>query len=583
MTSFVPACAAAAHVASVSDAAHDDGTIRAVGFGWTGVWRALDAVVASTFVLLPIGTRATRAALACVLLVGIAGGLLYWIGRRLLAACASGPRLGPILAALASMTATISATWQLEAASPGGSVLGALLVLAPPAVLLADGGLRASRLPLVAALVGAALTYEPLVGACAIASSGALAIASWRSTRETARRLTRKTKLVSLAAFAVGVLPFALGLLRSRASRALALGVAPLASWAGERGASWPITPLGFVESEIGWPIVALAVGGACLAFAVPRARPATFALVTLAIVGLASTRFGTPGGPTRFGAPVLVAVGALLLLSAVAMQAIVRFVANARIPFAKASAAMIVLIELTFPVHFADDALARCVERARGQAAIWDDVAWGALPAGSVLMVNDARVMRRILASRATGALRGDLAIIPTYDLDGSVARRELAHEPKLAPFWRDMAITTLPEEFSLSSLAASRPLSLVFDARWEHSLARHLVPIGLVARFETEPRGASDRRRALDGFTPKRDRLARATINERDLELIQLTAILLRARAIALAATGDKDLVARGIDDLHAFAPDDPVGAVIAARAALKKGAVDVKGLVP
>jgi hypothetical protein len=264
-------------------------------------------------------------------------------------------------------------------------------------------------------------------------------------------------------------------------------------------------------------------------------------------------------------------------------MQALVRLVARARIPFAKASAAMIVLIELTFPVHFADDAIARSLERARGQASTWDDVAWGTLPAGSVLMVSDARIMRRIVASRAAGVLRGDLAIIPTYDLDGPIARRELAHEPKLAPFWRDMAITTLPEEFSLSSLAASRPLALVYDARWEHGLARHLVPVGLVARFETEPRGASDRRHALDGFAPRRDRLARATINERDLELIQSTAILLRARAIALAATGDKDLVMRGIDDLHAFAPDDPVGAAIAARAGHTKGAVDVKGLVP
>ncbi len=583
MTSVVPACAAAAHVASVADAAHDDGTIRAVGFGWTGAWRALDAVFASVFVMLPIGTRATRAALACALLVGVAGGLLYWLGRKLLAACAYGPRIGPILAALASMTATIGATWQLEAASPGGSVLGALLVLALPAVLLADGALRASRLPLLAALLGAAVTYEPLVGMCALVSSTVLAITTWRSTRETFRAMTLRTKLASLAAFVLGVLPFALGLFRAQASRALALGVSPLASWAGERGASWPTTPLGFVDAEIGSPLVALASGGAVLAFVAPRARPPAIALVTLAILGLVSIRFGAPGGPTRFGAPTLVAVGAILLLSAVAMQAVVRFVARARIPFAKASAAMIVVIELTFPVHFADDAFARCFERARGQASVWDDVAWGTLPAGSVLMVSDARVMRRILASRAAGILRGDLAVIPTYDLDGPVARREIAHEPKLAPFWRDMAITTLPEEFSLSSLAAARPLSLVYDARWEHSLARHLVPVGLVARFETEPRGASDRRRALDGFTSNRDRLARATINERDLELIQLTAVLLRARAIALAATGDKDLVARGIDDLHAFAPDDPVGAVIAARAALKKGAVDVKGLVP
>lgn len=580
---FVPACAAVLHVSSVADAAHDDGTIRAVGLGWTGAWRALDAVIAAPFVALPIGTRSARAALACAVIAGVAGGVLYALGRRLLAACASGPRLPAILAAIASITATIGATWQLEAASPGGSVLGALLVLAPSATLLGDGDVRARRVPIVAALLGAAASYEPLVGACAFVSASALALVEWRRTRAWLGGVDRRMALVALAAFAAGATPLAVGLVRAQAARSLVLGVPALTAWAGEPGASWPISPMDLVGAELGWPLFALALGGALFAMIAPRARPEAIALVVVAIAGVASTRFGVPGGPTRFGGPVLAAIGASFLLAAVALQALVRAVASARVPFAKASAAMVVLLALTFPVHFADDAIARTAERARGQATTWDDVAWGALPAGSVLMVSDVRVSRRIVASRAAGVLRGDLAVVPTYDLDGPAARRELAHEPKLAPFWRDMAIATLPEEFSLSSLAASRPLALVYDARWEHGLARHLVPLGLVARFEPEPRGASDRRRALDGFAPKRDRLARATINERDIELIQLTAVLLRARAIALAATGDKDLVARGIDDVHVFAPEDPVAAVIAARAAQKKGAVDVKGLAP
>ena len=574
----MPAWAATLHVASVADAAHDDGTIRAVGFGWTGAWRALDAIVSALFVMLPIGTRAARAGFASAVALGVAGGLLYWIGRRLLAACTPSAHVPSAIAALASITATIGAAYQLEGASPGGSVLGAVLVFAPLAIMLDAGP---AKWPLVVGLFGAALAYEPLVGACAIVPTMTLVLGEWLRTHAPLWP-TRKHAWLCLAAFVAGALPLALSIARLRASRSLSLATAIFVSPSGEAGASWPTSPLALVEAEIGWPLFGLALFGAALAMFMPRARAVTLSLVAL-LAAIATTRLGVPGGPTRFGAPVLAAIGASFLLAAVGLQALVVLVAAAKIPFARTSAAMIVLAALTFPVHFADDALARCVERARGQAATWDDVAWGALPAGSVLMVSDARIVRRIVASRAAGVLRGDLAVVPTYDLAGPIARRELAHEPKLAPFWRDMAIETLPEEFSLSSLAASRPLALVFDSRWEHGLARHLVPVGLVARYEPEPRGASDRKRALDGFGPKRDRLARATINERDIELIQATAILLRARAIALAATGDKDLVTRGIDDLHVFAPDDPVGSVIVARAAQKKGAVDVKGLVP
>src|SRR5579883_2387608 len=135
VSSLVPALAAAAHVVAVADAAHDDGVIRAVGLGWTGAWRALDAVLASVLVALPLGTRALRAGLASALLVGAACALLYVLARRLLAACAFAPRFGAAVACLATLATGLSAPWQLEGASPGGSVLGALLALAPLALL----------------------------------------------------------------------------------------------------------------------------------------------------------------------------------------------------------------------------------------------------------------------------------------------------------------------------------------------------------------------------------------------------------------------------------------------------------------
>lgn len=153
-------------------------------------------------------------------------------------------------------------------------------------------------------------------------------------------------------------------------------------------------------------------------------------------------------------------------------------------------------------------------------------------------------------------------------------MARRALAHEAKLVPFWRDIELEGEPGEWSLSSLAAGRPLAVSYDPKWGRELARHLVPLGLVTRFAPEPRGASDRRRALDDLLPQRARLLEAIAKPRDPELLDATTILLRARAIALAASGDRDLLGRGLEDLFAFSPGDRIATEILRRAATSKG---------
>jgi hypothetical protein len=256
-----------------------------------------------------------------------------------------------------------------------------------------------------------------------------------------------------------------------------------------------------------------------------------------------------------------------------------VRGVARAKIPFARASAAMVVVLEVTFPVQLADEALGRTMDRARGATAIWDDVAWGSLPTGSVLLVGEPRTMQRVLASRAAGALRPDLAVVPLYNLASPIAYRELAREPALAAVWRDIALSGVPGEWSLSSLAAERPLVVTFDPRWDKTLARHMVPAGLVSRFEPEPRGASDRKRALEALLPRRDRLAKEIAAEGN-ELLDVTVALLERRALATAVAGEKDVVSRAVEDVQAFAPDNALALELARRAG-NKGPIDVKDL--
>jgi hypothetical protein len=127
-----------------------------------------------------------------------------------------------------------------------------------------------------------------------------------------------------------------------------------------------------------------------------------------------------------------------------------------------------------------------------------------------------------------------------------------------------------------------------MAYEPRWAHATGRHLVPAALLDRFAPEPRGTSDRRRALDAFAPQRDRLASrvgpgSERVARDPELASATAYLLRARALAVASSGDRDLIGRAIEDLHAFAVDDPVAAQIVARMTLGRGAPKLDDLRP
>src|SRR5262249_23045159 len=152
---------------------------------------------------------------------------------------------------------------------------------------------------------------------------------------------------------------------------------------------------------------------------------------------------------------------------------------------------------------------------------------------------------------------------------------------EPLLSPFVRDMALVGAPEELSLSSLASARPLAMVFDPRWDRALARHLVPAGLVSLFEPEPRGASDRRHALEIARPDLAALQLTAASRCDPELCAAAASLLRARAIGYAAAGDREMIARGLDDLRPFAPADPVASELVRRVVTGKGATQVKDL--
>jgi len=559
LSAFVPAALAASHVARVADAAHDCGVARVLGLD-AQAWRALDVVVGAALAAVPVGTRAARAALGGALVIASAGAVLYGLARRLLASCADAsgerdgrPALGLVVAAIAAVTPLVAAPWQIEGAAVGGSVTGALLVLLP--VALVAGGAERAAWPAVAFALGLAVAHEPLAGACALAGCGAYVATSALSRGALVRSWGEQQTLFLVSALA-GLTPLAIALVRVRLTGA-PLGAVLASDWAGERGLSRAGSPWPFVSSELGVVLPLLTLGGVGLAMLVPAARPLASALTAVTVAGFASAWLGAPLGPTRFGAPLLAGFAAASVLAGVSMQAIVRAVATARVPMARASAAMVVVLELALPADMADEGLVRAAPRASGAASAWDDAAWGALPFGTVVLVTDSMIFARARAARATGHLRDDVTLVPTF-LHDARAWRALAADPALLPLWRDLELVGVPGEASLSSLSSLRPLAMPYVPAWGKSIGKHLVPVTLFDRFEPEPRGASDRRHGLDAFEPIRERLQRGIAG--DPELNAAAADLLRGRArLVTDLSSDPDLAARTAADLRAFAPGE------------------------
>jgi hypothetical protein len=325
------------------------------------------------------------------------------------------------------------------------------------------------------------------------------------------------------------------------------------------------------------------ALVGLVLAARLPASRRLLASIVGIILVGLLALVLGAASSPSSVGAPVLAALAAAHMLAAITLATVVETIGAARVPFAQASAALVVVLELVLPVRAADETLGRRETRASNAANVWNEVAWGAAPTAAVVLVADAVTMRRIAAARAVGQMRADLLIVPTFALPSRVTDRALAAEPKLAPLYRDVALGSTPEELSLAQLASERPLLAGFDPRWDRNLARHFVPVGLTTRFEPEPRGSSDRRRALDAFSGAKERLVRVVVARKDPDLASATARLLRGRAIGMAACGEREVLSRALDDLRPFAPDDAVASTLVRRIVTSKGAIEVRDLVP
>lgn len=555
----VPAIVTALLVGNEAAAANDGGVGRVIALR-AEPWRATDVLLDSVFACMPLGTRVARAALAGGLVAGVASALLYRMGCALLVARERAPALRFVVAGVAALTATVARPWQTEAAAVGGSVSGALYVLAPVAILASFDDASADRpasrfafafAPAAFFALALAFGHEPCVGACALAGCAAIVAVSPPVRGSLMLSLRTRGGSMALAAGA-GLAPWFIALLHMRASGD-ATPLLPGRTWCGETGVRVAGSPAGYVRDHVGWNVVVLALVGLALVLRASRRRPLAAALAVIAIAGLSCAWIGAPVGPTRFGAPLLAASAALGVLAGVTLEALAAAVACARIPRARASAAMVVLLELVLPVDAADDALAKAgVERQGYASAVWNDVAWGTLPPDAVALITSPAILERAVAARAQGEIRSDIIVAPLCS-GCPPPWQAFARDPALVAVWRDVALTGAPTEASLSAAATDRTVVLTFEPSWGPAAARHLVPFSLFDRFAPEPRGASDRRRALEWFAPYRERLAELTAF--DLELANASASLLRPRALLLAKDPDRKLAERTAADASAF----------------------------
>jgi hypothetical protein len=543
---IVPALLAASRVPNIADAAHDGAVCSVLGLH-ARPWRALDAAVGVLLAPLPIGTLAARAALGGTLVAAAAGVLLFDIARHLLRSRFEVGTLGDVVAAVAAAAALVAAPWQLETTSVGSAATGATLVfLTLSLAMRATDSASPRDWRFAAAALGLAMGQEPSVFACAIAASAACVAVTARG-RASFGLAVRIDGRAMAAFFAAGLAPLVVAAVRIRLDGASCPGPA-LEPWASVTGGV--ASPFSFARREIGAVLALFAVAGAAMAGWAKRARGAAAGLIAVVVVGGTCVSMGAPAGPNVFAAPVLAACGATAVLAALSMFAVVHAVATARVPLARTAGALFVVLELVLPVEAADEALARGEKKSSGAASSWDDAVWGTLEPRTVVLIDDERVRERAAAAEAQALLRSDIVIVGGAGQSG-VRTGPFAND--LVALWRDLALSGVPSEASLSALASVRPVVASYDPTWGTAIGRHLVPMAILDRFEPEPRAASDRRRAFDAFAADRQELHVRVAG--DGELSAATAALLRDRARLLSSIGEREVGERAAADVLVF----------------------------
>lgn len=554
--------------------------VRALGLVPSGTEGLISTALTQLLSLLPLGGRLLRAGWVSAIGLALAGAVAYRLIERALSLSMGTPRLTPLLALAATLTALLAPSWQAEGTLAGGITLGVALALA--AVWVAVDEPRRWSLVALGAL-SAATAVESHAAALALAVALAARVLLIR------RWPTPSTALELGLGFAAPLVPWALYLLIRPHSPNVELnlsggiGTSSLMSVdaAAERTtalAAW-LGDAGFLSCLLGLFGLALGVFRRSI-----RALGAPFAALVAVDLGFPASKVGILASDTL--APVrLLSLVAIAGASALAVQAVATYVRRARVPFAEPASALLVVFHFTLAFAAAEDSAYAADRRDQVAADAWTDEALDALPQSALLLVRSEALAYRLWAAQIARGARTDLVVIPEPLLErGNVAAQLLRQEPALSPLVREMALSGAPSEFSLSSLSDARPLFVEIDSRWSKRLLSHLGPRAFFPRFAAHPLGRSDRAQALKEGAEGWERALKIATKPagRDAATLAVMQSELRDRAKLLTDAGDYEAAEQAVQALFTIDAHDKVAAILTSRLTAAKDRAPASSLV-
>lgn len=579
VVTWVPFAVAVSRLASASEWRDDLPAVRDLGLVSVGVGGGVSTIVAQALSLAPLGSRTFRAGFGAAIALAIAARLVYALTRGALARARTAPRLSPVLAGIAALTAALSPTWQREGTVGGGATIAVALALA--SLLVAQ---RATE-PTAPArywiglgtLVGATLAESPAAGLAAFLGASVLIFAPRLSGYRLVLPARAPLTIGLICAVTVALLLVAPVALRPFAPRGwMDVGhEVSIARLSGFDAASARTTALSAWLREIGFVSLGIAAFGAGLGVVRNPLRAVVLPFITLvALDSLLPARAAGALLADPLASLRALAVAAIAIASAIGVQEVVTMLLRARVPLAKSAAVLVVIFHLTLVALTSEEAGFAADRSEQMAAETWTDGAMGRLPARTALLVRSPALAWRVWAARLVRGERPDVLLVPLPLLNrGRVAATLLANERSSEALLRDLALTGEPSELGLSTLADARPLRVELDRGWSKRLASHLLADGLWLQFAPQPFGISDRKVAARAGFPRLHRVIETIVHGDvpDVATATIVATSLRAQSSVLAQLGDDDLADDLLAQLEQVRAIDPTVSAMPMRYAI------------
>ena len=558
--------------------------VRALGLVPAGTEGRVTTVFVQLLSLLPLGGRWLRASWVGALSLALCSYLIFVLARRALERAVETPRLTPSLALAGALTATLALSFQLEGTVAGGAPMATALVLAGILLGFETVQRKDARLSLaLGALVGLTLSE---------AHAAALVLLFALLVQGATHRVLPRPRAVGAFVGGIAVFwGFALlpMLLRPLSAQGVDFGHGLEASSLALIDASGTrSTALGTWLTDVGVTSFGLAIAGLVIGLMRRSTRASMIPLLALVLADLAIpvSRVAVLT-PDAFGALRLLALAALAVCAALAVQTAAVALSHARIPFAKPASVLLVVFDFTLVFIGAEDSAFAADRRSEAAAEVWTDRALASVPADGLLLLRSEAVAWRLLAARIVRGQRPDIVVVPMPLLErGNVRARLLRTEPALAPLIREVALSGRPSEYALSTLADARPLFVEFDPSFDRAQLEHLVPQAFFMRFAPEPLGRSDRVAGLSQGAADFHSVVVETERDgqRDIATRSVLMAETRGQALVAAALNDRKNLESILAVAHALDPQDALAREIDRQLKQKpRGELSLAKLLP